>query len=146
MMIGSLRDLLGPLPRLDGAACTGRPELFDVLAHESPADTRRRVRLAQAVCSTCPVIAKCRASIREGDGEAVIVQGGVDLFTTDQVRNERLMRTARCSRERRAARAQVVSNTIERAGSGSAAVAALQAQDEAREMLDRWAGDSSSGR
>jgi len=53
-MIGVIAELLDQLahaPSLPGAACRGRPELFDVNA-----TTATRSRPAKAVCATCPVL------------------------------------------------------------------------------------------
>ncbi|WP_082947664.1 WhiB family transcriptional regulator [Mycobacterium sp. E2479] len=47
------------VPRLAGAACRGRPELFD-LDHRSCPDEIER---AQRICSACPAMAACRAWI-----------------------------------------------------------------------------------
>jgi len=54
-------DLLaaaGTTPRLDGAACRGRPELFDLDANAAAADLDR----AKAICDTvCPAQPACTA-------------------------------------------------------------------------------------
>src|SRR6185312_2391511 len=51
-VIAELLDALTHAPNLRGAACAGRPELFDV----RDGDDR-----AQAVCAACPALAACRS-------------------------------------------------------------------------------------
>ncbi|WP_328856360.1 WhiB family transcriptional regulator [Williamsia herbipolensis] len=60
--ISLLARIFDELPALPGAACAGRPDLFD------PADTREtaesvasRYRAAAAVCASCPALTQCRA-------------------------------------------------------------------------------------
>ena len=54
--------ILADIPKLDGAACHGRHELFD----SAPRNGRRyqqeeQIRLAEAarICSSCPVVQRC---------------------------------------------------------------------------------------
>lgn len=43
------------IPDLHGAACAGRPELFDVADRHDPT-----AQAAKAICATCPVLGACR--------------------------------------------------------------------------------------
>jgi WhiB family redox-sensing transcriptional regulator len=62
---GSIKLLSGILagtPRLPGAACIGRHELYDPIAGNGPQFQRaEQIRLAEAaqVCAGCPVIQRC---------------------------------------------------------------------------------------
>jgi len=54
--------ILGGTPRLDGARCVGRPELFDPAApDEAAADAADRHEAAVHLCRACPALAACRA-------------------------------------------------------------------------------------
>jgi hypothetical protein len=56
-----LVDLAG-IPRLPGARCRGRHELFDPLPHGGNAEAlARRQANALAECRRCPALAACRA-------------------------------------------------------------------------------------
>lgn len=150
MITQSLRDLLGPLPRLDGAACVGRPELFDVIAHEPDGDRELRTRLALAVCSTCPVIEACRAAIPPGAGHGVLVQGGVAVYELDQAERAERAAAVREQRRRRkererekwaageAARAEARRQMESVTPVGPEAAEAAAVRDEARKMLGEW--------
>lgn len=69
-----LKLILTDLPALPGAACVGRPELFDP-AHraELPADVAYRHRAAARLCHACPVLDACRdwATTQPADDGAV---------------------------------------------------------------------------
>ena len=54
VIAGLLDELAHAIPDLHGAACAGRPELFDV-DRDDP-----RVEEAKALCSGCPVLRDCR--------------------------------------------------------------------------------------
>ncbi|MGH3838300.1 MAG: hypothetical protein ACRDSF_21780 [Pseudonocardiaceae bacterium] len=50
-----LSAILTDLPKLDGAACQGRYELFDELpGRPSPDERRERLQAAATVCRACP--------------------------------------------------------------------------------------------
>jgi len=59
----NLTDLLGALagvPRLDGALCRGRPELWDEAADREPAaEVAERHAYALAACGQCPALTTC---------------------------------------------------------------------------------------
>lgn len=76
----SLRGVPVPVRRLDGPACaTADPALFFPPAeYETPADRRRRVRLAGEVCTVCPGRPACYRAAAER-GEPWGVWGGVDF-------------------------------------------------------------------
>jgi transcription factor WhiB len=57
-----LAAILAGQPRLPGAACRGRCELFDPIRGNSPRFQRQKhLRLAEAarVCAGCPVTQRC---------------------------------------------------------------------------------------
>nr|WP_240930845.1 transcriptional regulator [Rhodococcus sp. B10] len=48
-------------PRLSGAACVGRSEVFDPAeTGEDPDDVRYRHEVAASICRTCPALNSCR--------------------------------------------------------------------------------------
>ena len=56
MSVAELLDQLAHAPTLRGAACRGRPELFDADRND-----RDAIAAATAVCASCPVLRDCRA-------------------------------------------------------------------------------------
>ena len=58
-LIGAVLD---GVPNLTGAACSGRPDVFDSAPHSEPSDvTGTRYAAALAVCHDCPCLTQCRA-------------------------------------------------------------------------------------
>ncbi|EOM74617.1 WhiB family transcriptional regulator [Rhodococcus rhodnii] len=62
-------DLLGQIladqPALSGAACSGRPELFDLERDDETAEDRHyRHAAAKQLCAQCPVIDACATTTR----------------------------------------------------------------------------------
>ncbi|WP_168705329.1 WhiB family transcriptional regulator [Gordonia paraffinivorans] len=57
-----LAEVLEGTADLSGAACAGRPELFDEAGPDEDVDNVRfRHRAAVRICSTCPALDRCRA-------------------------------------------------------------------------------------
>lgn len=52
--LATLEQLLAGIPKLDGAACKGHPELFDVARDDKPGIAR-----AQQICDFCPARRPC---------------------------------------------------------------------------------------
>jgi hypothetical protein len=50
-----LRELLGGIPHLPGAACRGRPEWFDLESDDDP----ELIERAELVCRSCPALVRC---------------------------------------------------------------------------------------
>ena len=81
----ALVSALGPIPRLDGAACAGRPRLFDErdTSAEPPEPehaARERHREALAICQRCPALEQCRAwvaSLRARDVPPGVTAGTI---------------------------------------------------------------------
>lgn len=64
--------------RLVGAACVGRPELFDDhRSGESDRQATARHEVAARICRRCPVLVQCDAAAAELDGAASGVWAGV---------------------------------------------------------------------
>lgn len=58
--------ILRGVPRLDGARCVGRPELFDPDGpHEAPEVVQQRHEAATHLCRACPALADCRSWVDE---------------------------------------------------------------------------------
>lgn len=64
-MSNDIDGLLGALtgaPRLPGARCAGRHELFDPIeTGEDPDDAQERIDAAKYVCRSCPALTDCHA-------------------------------------------------------------------------------------
>jgi len=54
------RIMLADSPRLDGARCIGRPQLFDQHRHNDPNRDRDQAT-ALRTCASCPALTACRA-------------------------------------------------------------------------------------
>lgn len=104
----SLKDTLGPIPYLDGAACKGRTDLFEVDPTLPLAVMHRLQERAMWVCESCPALREC-ADWTRPDGDALVwAQGGKPMF--DVKARERRMkryRTRRLRLKREAEAAQV---------------------------------------
>lgn len=90
------------LPRLDGAACVGRPELFDVPSPAGVEALWRAQHEALAVCHGCPVLDRCRAATVVDPDADVLAQGGQRMFDVakEGLRRAKARRVKR-ERERR---------------------------------------------
>lgn len=56
-----LKRILAGLPKLSGAACVGRAEIFAPAEPDEPDEhVEYRHRHAAAICSTCPALTECR--------------------------------------------------------------------------------------
>ncbi|GAB3019566.1 WhiB family transcriptional regulator [Mycobacterium bourgelatii] len=53
--LAALAAAVADIPPLDGAACRGRPDLFDL----DPGAEPEQVEHAQAICRTCPALRRC---------------------------------------------------------------------------------------
>ncbi|MGH3685131.1 MAG: hypothetical protein ACRDSM_08770 [Pseudonocardiaceae bacterium] len=57
-----LAVILADLPKLDGAACRGRHELFDPIrgnGHRYQHEEHIRLAKAARICSSCPMVQRC---------------------------------------------------------------------------------------
>lgn len=61
MTTGSLQRLLNDVPTLDGAACKGRPEVFDAQPPKAPDRDYLHLRARRICLRQCPALAQCRA-------------------------------------------------------------------------------------
>lgn len=81
----SIADLFGELaaaPRLDGALCRGKADIWDMPPSSSrdpdPDDTAQRIAFAIGACQRCPALSRCRAwvsGLRPSQRPAGVVAG-----------------------------------------------------------------------
>jgi hypothetical protein len=71
-----LEEILTDQPKLPGARCTEKPELWDA---ESPADELRAV----TECLSCPALTRCRRLALSRPGQVVGVQAAMVFRPTD---------------------------------------------------------------
>ena len=64
MSWADLAATLSAAPDLAGAACTGRPDLFDPAPTDHP-DRAHREERALALCASCPVLEACRTYLAD---------------------------------------------------------------------------------
>lgn len=71
--IALLAEIFEGAPRLPGAACVGRPELFDPAAPGEDAETAAaRHTQARRLCAMCPQLRAC-GDWRDGDSGAAMM-------------------------------------------------------------------------
>jgi len=97
-----LIEELRRLPRLDGAACAGMTDVFDVPTPAGIEALWKAQHRALAVCASCPVLDKCRdATIPDPDAD-VLAQGGLRMFdVAKEGRRRAKLRRLKRERERR---------------------------------------------
>ena len=97
----NLMEALKGIPHLDGAACAGKPHLFDVDPAASITTMRNRQQQALNVCKQCPALEACGNWTTPDPGAAVWAQGGKRMFNIDDA-NKRRIKNMRLKRQRRA--------------------------------------------
>lgn len=105
-----LVEELRRLPRLDGAACAGMTDVFDVPTPAGIEALWQAQHRALAVCASCPVLDKCRAATVPDPDADVLAQGGVRMFDVAKEGRRRAklrrLKRERLSREAESVRAQ----------------------------------------
>lgn len=105
-----LVEELRRLPRLDGAACAGMTDVFDVPTPAGIEALWQAQHRALAVCHGCPVLDKCRAATVPDPDADVLAQGGVRMFDVAKEGRRRAklrrLKRERLSREAESVRAQ----------------------------------------
>lgn len=111
------------VPRLDGAACAGEPELFEYLPGEDLKALRRRIPRALEVCKRCPALAECSATAPKRSDEWLVEGGRVvfDVAAEAQRRRRKMLRKARNRHARLASDPE-----------------AERTREEARRLLAQW--------
>ena len=98
------------LPRLDGAACAGLTDVFDVPSPAGVEALWRAQHRALAVCHGCPVLDRCRAATVVDPDADVLAQGGLRMFDVAREGRRRAkarrVKRERLSREAESVRAQ----------------------------------------
>ncbi|WP_168698775.1 WhiB family transcriptional regulator [Gordonia paraffinivorans] len=86
-----LAEVLEGTADLSGAACAGRPELFDEAAVGEDVQTARyRHRAAVRICSTCPALDRCRQwADAQKDLGGMVVAGRAPRLRGAQPHSER---------------------------------------------------------
>ncbi|MBY4573977.1 transcriptional regulator [Gordonia paraffinivorans] len=86
-----LTEILAGTANLSGAACAERPELFDEAGPDEDVQTVRfRHRAAVRICTTCPVIDRCRRwSESQKDLGGMVVAGRAPRLPGRQPYSER---------------------------------------------------------
>ena len=85
----------------DKANCKGRTELFFADQFERPIETRKKERIAAAICAACPVSDECKAYARR-NGEHGFWGGESEdqRFATGYLKDPVLIRRDRARRSR----------------------------------------------
>ena len=94
-----LVDELRRLPRLDGAACAGMTDVFDVPTPAGIEALWRAQHRALAVCASCPVLDRCRAATVPDPDADVLAQGDLRMFDVAK-EGRRRAKARRLKRER----------------------------------------------
>ena len=79
-MTASFKQALGPIPYLEGAACAGREDWFDVDLSLPLAVMHRHQERALFVCRSCPALEACREWTVPDPHADVWAQGGWAMF------------------------------------------------------------------
>lgn len=75
---GLLLNVLSGVPRLDGALCIGRADLFDPKAeHEDRLTVAERHDRARAVCAGCPALDACTEWAQDQPLDGQVLAGTV---------------------------------------------------------------------
>lgn len=73
---GLLVSVLSGLPRLDGAACSGRWSLFEPQRDNEPrGDVIERHDAAEILCAACPALTACRDWAEDEPHDGSVVAG-----------------------------------------------------------------------